>query len=76
MNSTTTTTPAAEQLTLFPQRELPARFLLSDATRRRGMRHVAELKALLDARAAERSGSSEHVDTRSAALGSRRRPAA
>jgi hypothetical protein len=51
---TTTRTPrhleiASEQLTLFPS-SVPERFRLDDETRRRGLRHVAILKAQLEAR--------------------------
>ena len=41
--------PDAEQLALF-ESNVPERFRLDDATRRRGMRHVAILKAKLEAR--------------------------
>lgn len=39
-----------EQLALFGRSAVPERFRLDDDTRRRGMRHVAELKARLEAR--------------------------
>jgi hypothetical protein len=41
--------PATEQLTLFPS-SVPERFRLDDDTRRRGLRHVAILKAELEAK--------------------------
>jgi hypothetical protein len=41
--------PATEQLTLFPS-SVPERFRLDDDTRRRGLRHVAILKAQLEAK--------------------------
>jgi len=41
--------PATEQLTLFPS-NVPERFRLDDDTRRRGLRHVAMLKAQLEAK--------------------------
>jgi hypothetical protein len=41
--------PATEQLTLFPS-SVPERFRLDDDTRRRGLRHIAILKAQLEAR--------------------------
>jgi hypothetical protein len=41
--------PATEQLTLFPS-SVPERFRLDDETRRRGLRHVAILKAQLEAK--------------------------
>jgi hypothetical protein len=39
-----------EQLELFAPSSVPERFRLDEATRRRGLRHVAELKARLEAR--------------------------
>jgi len=45
---TTSTTPAApEQLTLLPEPTVPLRFRLDEATRRRGLRHIAEIRAQL-----------------------------
>jgi hypothetical protein len=44
-------TPAAEQLTLLSATETPARFRLSRETRERGLRHVAEIRQMLAARA-------------------------
>lgn len=38
-----------QQLSLF-ESTVPERFRLDDATRRRGMRHIARLKAQLEAR--------------------------
>jgi len=60
MNTTTTTLitcgaitaeldATVQQLSLF-QSNVPERFRLDDATRRRGMRHIARLKAQLEAR--------------------------
>jgi hypothetical protein len=43
-------TPAVEQLALFPESTVPERFRLDEATRRRGLRHIAELRARLEAR--------------------------
>ena len=40
---------ATEQLTLF-ESHVPERFRLDEATRRRGLRHVAIIKARLEAR--------------------------
>ena len=37
-----------EQLTLLPETDAPVRFRLDDATRRRGLRHVAEIRAQLE----------------------------
>jgi hypothetical protein len=59
-----------EQLDLFPTAVVPERFRLDDATRRRGLRHVAELKALLDARAAASVRAREPTGERSS-LGGR-----
>ncbi|MGH9270814.1 MAG: hypothetical protein ACRDZ2_06040 [Ilumatobacteraceae bacterium] len=44
----TSTTSTPEQLTLLPEVEAPLRFRLDDATRRRGLRHVAEIRAQLE----------------------------
>lgn len=56
MNSTTSATArldsldnTVEQLSLF-ESNVPERFRLDDATRRRGMRHIARIKAQLEAR--------------------------
>jgi len=38
---------SAEQLTLLPSPSTPARFRLSNDTRERGMRHVAEIRQRL-----------------------------
>jgi hypothetical protein len=40
-----------EQLTLLPTSNTPARFRLSRETRERGLRHVAEIRQMLTARA-------------------------
>jgi hypothetical protein len=40
-----------EQLTLLPVASTPARFRLSKETRERGLRHVAEIRQMLAARA-------------------------
>jgi hypothetical protein len=45
----TETTP--EQLTLLPQADVPVRFRLDEATRRRGLEHVAEIRRMLAASA-------------------------
>jgi len=41
-----------EQLSLLPERDMPIRFRLDEATRLRGLRHVAEIRARLERRAA------------------------
>jgi hypothetical protein len=49
-------TPAVEQLTLLSAPPTPARFRLSKDTRERGLRHVAEIRSMLAARADEAAG--------------------
>ncbi len=39
-----------EQLTLLPVPTVPLRFRLDEATRRRGLRHIAAIRAQLDQR--------------------------
>jgi hypothetical protein len=46
-----TTRSSAEQLTLLPTSTTPARFRLSKQTRELGLRHVAEIRQMLAARA-------------------------
>jgi hypothetical protein len=46
--TTTTTTTDPEQLTLLPATDVPVQFRLDAATRRRGLRHVAEIRARLE----------------------------
>lgn len=43
-----------QQLSLLPSSDLPPRFRLDAETRRRGLRHVAEIRARLAARDAAR----------------------
>jgi hypothetical protein len=46
---TSSTTPEApQQLTLLPAPTVPLRFRLDEATRRRGLRHIAEIRARLE----------------------------
>jgi hypothetical protein len=45
----------AQQLTLLPAPDVPLQFRLDEATRRRGMRHIAEIRLQLAARQAARS---------------------
>jgi hypothetical protein len=45
---TSTTPEAPEQLTLLPEAAVPLRFRLDEATRRRGLRHIAEIRAQLE----------------------------
>ncbi len=72
---TTTRTPrrlelATEQLTLFPS-AVPERFRLDDETRRRGLRHVAMLKAQLEAKypSTPTPGPREHTELGARAQG-------
>ena len=52
---TTSTTPAKpEQLTLLPADAVPLRFRLDEATRLRGLRHIAEIRAQLERQPAAR----------------------
>ena len=46
--TSSTTSATAEQLTLLPEPTVPLRFRLDDATRRRGLRHIAEIRAQLE----------------------------
>lgn len=43
-----------QQLSLLPQAELPLQFRIDEATRRRGLRHIAEIRAQLAQRQAQR----------------------
>lgn len=50
-----TATPAVpQQLSLLPSSDLPLKFRLDEATRRRGLRHVAEIRQMLAERQAAR----------------------
>ncbi|MFP5487843.1 MAG: hypothetical protein ACLGHQ_06010 [Acidimicrobiia bacterium] len=44
-----------QQLTLLPSSDVPVRFLLDAETRRRGIRHIAEIRRQLAERQAARS---------------------
>lgn len=44
-----------QQLTLLPSSDVPLRFKLDAATRRRGIRHIAEIRQQLAERRAEHS---------------------
>lgn len=57
MMGTMTEQPAPQQLSLLPPAEVPVQFRIDEATRRRGMRHIAEIRAQLAARQADRQGS-------------------
>jgi hypothetical protein len=47
MTSRTTPQDGSEQLTLLPAATAPVQFRLDEATRRRGLRHIAEIRARL-----------------------------
>lgn len=52
---TTSTTPETpEQLSLLPAAAVPLRFRLDEATRLRGLRHIAEIRAQLERQPAVR----------------------
>jgi hypothetical protein len=46
---------SSQQLTLLPAPDVPLQFLLDEATRRRGIRHIAEIRLQLAARQAART---------------------
>ena len=50
----------SQQLTLLPAPDVPLQFRLDEATRRRGLRHIAEIRAQLAARQAARNERSAH----------------
>jgi hypothetical protein len=52
-----------KQLTLLPPNEVPLQFRLDEATRRRGLQHVAELRRLLAARQAAKSPHAKEQST-------------
>jgi hypothetical protein len=57
----------SEQLTLLPAPDVPLQFRLDEATRRRGLRHIAEIRLQLAARQAARSTSTSPTVRRTAA---------
>lgn len=54
----------AEQLTLLPNTDVTPRFRLSQATRERGLRHVAEIRQMLAERAEASSTVSDPLTVR------------
>ncbi len=58
-----TTTEHPEQLTLLAEAEVPVQFRLDEATRRRGLAHVAELRAQLERSRAARAAATGRVRT-------------
>jgi hypothetical protein len=57
----------AQQLTLLPAPDVPLQFRLDEATRRRGLRHIAEIRLQLAARQAARSATTSEIRRRTAA---------
>ena len=57
----------AQQLTLLPAPHVPLQFRLDEATRRRGLRHIAEIRLQLAARQAARSATTSEIRRRTAA---------
>jgi hypothetical protein len=55
--TTTTTSERPEQLSLLPEATVPVQFRLDEATRRRGLAHIAEIRALLEQSSRARSTS-------------------
>ena len=54
MNSSTTTAPAPQQLTLLDASDLPLQFRLDQRTRERGLAHIAAIREQLAQLAATR----------------------
>jgi hypothetical protein len=46
---------SSQQLTLLPAPDVPLQFRLDESTRRRGLRHIAEIRLQLAARQAART---------------------
>lgn len=65
----TSTQPPTQQLSLFVPPTVAERFRIDEDTRQRGLRHVAELKARLEARYP--TSRTTELGTRRAALGAR-----
>jgi hypothetical protein len=57
---------APQQLSLLPPADVPVQFRIDEATRQRGMRHIAEIRALLAARQAARTGVAVPTERRAA----------
>jgi hypothetical protein len=49
------------QLSLLPSSEVPVRLRLDDATRRRGLRHIAEIRREMEARKAAKAREQQHT---------------
>ena len=63
MVTMTTTTESFEQLTLLTEAPVPVQFRLDEATRRRGLAHIAAIRAQLDRARAARAEASGRVRT-------------
>ena len=63
MTSRTTPQDGSEQLTLLSVAAVPVQFRLDEATRRRGLRHIAEIRAQLERARAARAEASGRVRT-------------
>jgi hypothetical protein len=55
MVTMTTNTDLPEQLTLLDEAKVPVQFRLDEATRRRGLAHIAEIRAQLERSRAARA---------------------
>jgi len=67
-----TTTNAPEQLTMLPAPQVPIQFRLDEATRRRGLQHVAAIRRMLEASARSRAHTDEPAERAPATIGERR----
>ena len=63
MVTMTTTTELPEQLRLLDDAPVPVQFRLDEATRRRGLAHVAEIRAQLERARAARAEAAGRVHT-------------
>jgi hypothetical protein len=59
--------PSTQQLTLLPAPDVPLQFRLDEATRRRGLRHLAEIRRQMAARQADRAAQRSDVSRPNAA---------
>jgi hypothetical protein len=57
----------SQQLTLLPAPDVPLQFRIDEATRRRGLRHIAEIRLRLAARQAARTTTIDNTSRRTAA---------
>ena len=66
MTTSPTTTEQPEQLTLLPASAVPVRFRLDETTRRRGLAHIAEIRAQLERASSARATASGRTRPRPA----------